>query len=441
MVAHEILDQTACRGDVIVLVGGHDVVHQRVEQGNDPSVKLRPLLIRNQRRCRVEIVHIRVEREERICVVESAEELSADFVHSGFVETEIVPGLGVGEHIPAERIRPEVVQRLEWIDGVAEPLAHLVAVLVEHQSVGNHSLERALSGHHRADGVESVEPSPGLVHSLGDEVSRLSEALVSEIAQAFLGVRHRTRVEPHVDEVGLAGHLPAGVGHEENLIHIWPVQVDAAVVLLGHILRIESFIPERVGHHHPGCHGLVDLGVELLERADAFLFLAVLAAPYGQRCAPIAAAAEVPVLDVLKPFPETSAACGLRLPDDGVVELHHLLPHRCGTDEPGVERVVEDRFVGSPAVRICVGVLFNPEGLALLLQHNAEVNVKCGGVRRQSVVVGILHIASGPFPVLRCDELRPVCRVDVLQTEEAALAVHEGAAGTVAVKQHHRRNA
>ena len=42
------------------------------------------------------------------------------------------------------------------------------------------------------DGVESIEPSAGLVNSLGDEISRASELVGLEVAQAFLCVRHRT---------------------------------------------------------------------------------------------------------------------------------------------------------------------------------------------------------------------------------------------------------
>ena len=60
IVADEILNQAARGGDVIVLIGGHDLLLQCVEQRDDPPVDR----ICHLRRLRIESVHIGIESEE-----------------------------------------------------------------------------------------------------------------------------------------------------------------------------------------------------------------------------------------------------------------------------------------------------------------------------------------------------------------------------------------
>ena len=64
IVADEILNQAARGGDVIVLIGGHDLLLQCVEQRDDPPVDLRSFRICHLRRLRIESVHIGIESEE-----------------------------------------------------------------------------------------------------------------------------------------------------------------------------------------------------------------------------------------------------------------------------------------------------------------------------------------------------------------------------------------
>ena len=245
-----------------------------------------------------------------------------------------------------------------------------------------------------------------------------------DAAQARLGVRHRAGIEPHVDQVGLAGHLAARGADQEYLVHVGTVEVDLVVIVLGHVRGVEAAVAERVGGHEAGGDGLVDLGIKLLDGADADLFLAVLAAPDRERRAPVAAAAEVPVLDVLQPLAEAARAGGLRLPGDLFVQGHHLLAHGRGPDEPAVQRIIEHRLVGAPAVRVGVDVLLDLEGLAGGLEHHAEVDVQGRGVRREGAVVGVLDVAAGPLGVVRAHVRGDILRVEVFQAEEPALQVH-----------------
>ena len=65
MVAHKILDKTPGCGDVIILICIPDTLDKRIQQRNDPSVNLRPLIHRDIiTRGRVESVHISIEGEE-----------------------------------------------------------------------------------------------------------------------------------------------------------------------------------------------------------------------------------------------------------------------------------------------------------------------------------------------------------------------------------------
>ena len=290
------------------------------------------------------------------------------------------------------------VEFAERVDGVAETLGHLVAVLVEDKAVGDDALECGGAADHGVDGVEGIEPAAGLVNAFCDEVGGTAEIGAVDAAESGLGERHRAGIEPHVDEVRLACHLPAAGADEEDIVDIGTVEVDPVIVLLAHVLRVEALVLQGVGGHEAGFHSLVYLSVELLDAAYAHLLLSVFAAPYRERSAPEAAAAEVPVLDVLEPLAETACTRGLGLPCNGLVERNHLVLHGAGLDEPGVERIVEHGEVGPPAVGIVVHMLLGLERASVSLQHHADVDVEAGLGRvlvvLEIALVALLDIAS-----------------------------------------------
>ena len=172
------------------------------------------------------------------------------------------------------------------------------------------------------------------------------------------------------------------------------MDIDPVVVLLGHVIRIEAIVPERIGLHDTGRDSLVDLQIELFDGSDAYLLLAVFGAPYRQRGAPETASAEIPVLDILQPLTETARTGGFRLPGDLLVQVHHLILYGRSLDEPGIERIIEDRLVGTPAVRIAVDVLLDLEAPSVLLHHHAQVDVQGRSIGRQRIVEGILDVPA-----------------------------------------------
>ena len=179
------------------------------------------------------------------------------------------------------------------------------------------------------------------------------------------------------------------------------MEVDLVVVLLAHVFRIEASVLQRVGRHYTGCDSLLDFCVELFQASDALLFLAVLCTPDRKRSSPETASGEVPVLDILQPLSETSCAGRFRFPDDGLVQCHHLLLHGRGLDEPRIQRIVEHRLVGSPAVRVAVDVFLYLERSSVHLHHHAQVDVQCRRIFRKGVVKCVFHVTSGIFFIFR----------------------------------------
>ena len=224
------------------------------------------------------------------------------------------------------------------------------------------------------------------------------------------------------------------------------MEIDAVVVILAHVCRIESLVFKGIGGHYACCNRFLDLLVELLGAAYADFFLAVFGTPDRERRAPETAAAEVPVLDVLKPNAEASGAGGFRLPADLLVQGYHLVFDGGGADEPGIKRIIYYRAVGTPAVRIAVNMLLHAEQASVLLHHHAKVHVEHGSILGEGlltvklaeiIVYRILYVAAGELLVGRIHRRGDVCRIEVFQTHETPLSVHLRHGVSVDVDGHH----
>ena len=139
--ADEILNGASRRRRVVVVECRRNVADQSVEQRDNPTVDFGTLGNGNLLLLAREAVDVGIEREERIGVVERAEEFATHLIDAIDIEFQIVPRLRVGNHIPACRIGTVAVEYLERIDGIAQSFGHLVAVLVQHQTVGDDIFE------------------------------------------------------------------------------------------------------------------------------------------------------------------------------------------------------------------------------------------------------------------------------------------------------------
>ena len=97
------------------------------------------------------------------------------------------------------------------------------------------------------------------------------------------------------------------------------------------------------------------------------------------------------------------------MPVDGLVEGDHLVAGFGGFDEPGVKRIVEDGFVGSPAVGVRVHVFLRAEETAVCLHLQTEVKIErfrfrsCGfivlSVDSKLRIIGIFYPSAGILAV------------------------------------------
>ena len=322
-----------------------DILDHRVEAREAPLVHDRQLIVVERVLRRIEVVDVGVEHEERVRVPERAHELALAFLDGIVVEAVRQPRCAVLVEIPADGVSAVLLQCLHRIDGIALRLRHLAAFLVLDVAEDDDIAVRCLVEEQRRDGDERVEPAARLVDSLRDEVRRealLEDLLVVERIMP-LCKRHGPRVKPAVDDFLDAVHLLAALrALDRDLVDVRTVQLDVIRAVRAH-------------------------GLELLDRADDML-MAAFALPYRQRRAPVAVAREAPVLYVFEPVAEAALADGLRNPVDRLVVGDKLVLDGRHLDEPGRERVVEERRVAAPAVRIAVRELRCLEQQSLLLE-------------------------------------------------------------------------
>ena len=153
-----------------------------------------------------------------------------------------------------------------------------------------------------------------------------------------------------------------------------------------------------------------------MQRTDAKL-VAVLVAPYGQRRTPEAAAAEVPVVKVLKPVAKSPCTSAFGLPVNCFVQFHHPVLAGRRTYEPTIERIVKYRFVGAPAV---VGVLDVASGVTVPCLH-VDVLTNEVIVKVVNYVILALKVDNGALVALLVDEH---------DGRHAGLLSHVGVVGT-----------
>ena len=240
-----------------------------------------------------------------------------------------VPRLLRRQVVPAERVGAVLVDDVPRHDDVAERLRHLLALRVGDVAEDEHRPVGRLVEQQRRDRDQRVEPAARLVDRLADVVrgERRAEQLLVLERRVALRERHRAGVEPDVDHLGHAAHLAVALRARPGVL------VDERAV--------------RVGQLAAGA--LLDLG----DRSEA-LGVAVLAAPDGQRRAPVALARDRPVDVVLQPLAEAAVLDVRRVPLDRLVRREQPVAQRRRADVPRRLGVVDQRRAAAPAVRVGV---------------------------------------------------------------------------------------
>ena len=178
---------------------------------------------------------------------------------------------------------------------------------------------------------QGIEPAPGLIHGLGDELGR--ELLFKEVLVfkriVVLGEWHGAGIEPAVNDLGYPVHgLPALGTLICKVVNIGTVQ-----------LHGQGIFP-------------AGLFFELCPGPDRLLVAAVLTFPDIQRGAPVAVSGNTPVLDILQPLAEAAFPDALGNPVHGIVVRNEFVLHGRHLDEPGGAGIVDERGIATPAVGV-----------------------------------------------------------------------------------------
>ena len=277
-------------GDLVARVGDLKRVHMRAHlcdelarAGEQIAVHLRQArhLIRGQfaRVVALSVVRgVRIQREEVVRAPHGQHDLAHRVTDALGRDDEIAAAQDRRAHQePAHRVGTILVEHAVDVGVIAQVLAHLLAVVTEHNAVTDHVLERRLVEQRGRHDVQQVEPATGLANVFDDEVGRevLLEILLVLERVMVLGERHRTGLEPAVQHVGdavhrrLAGRV-VGV-RTRQLVDIRAVHVDVALV----VTRV-----------------VTEIGLELVKRTvdvDARVFR-VVAHPHRDRRTPEAVA-------------------------------------------------------------------------------------------------------------------------------------------------------
>src|SRR5258706_9184871 len=75
--------------------------------------------------------------------------------------------------------------------------------------------------------MEGKEPAPGLINTLCNKVGWKSFLVNVLVLKRIMPLRkrHSTRIEPHIDQIGLTVHRLTRWADQNNFIHIGTVQV------------------------------------------------------------------------------------------------------------------------------------------------------------------------------------------------------------------------
>ena len=256
---------------------------------------------------------------------------------------------------------------------------------------------RRLVKHHRGDGVQGIEPTSGLVQpsaikSRGRRAHPGLDAVAVLKGVMPLGVGHAAGIEPDVDEVRLAVHRAAVCRLEHDAIHHMLVQVDAGVVLIGHVPRHE--VREGMASIRPASTASVQAvyssSTDPMQRP-----LHRLRSAKWDRNAPIPRAAEVPIVEVLQPLFE--ASCAVAAGFHWMVSLSSRMRSLAAVARMNqLSGGSEHRAIRPPAVWVAVLVLLDEEGAAPVLRSIRSRRPPI--LRGVVVMVLLLDVAASERP-------------------------------------------
>ena len=165
---------------------------------------------------------------------------------------------------------------------------------------------------------------------------------------------HGAGIEPAVDDLGDTVHLFAALGAADG--H----GVDEGTVQLNVLGAVVAHLPQ------------------FLDGTDG-MALAAFTLPNVKGGAPVAVAAQAPILNILQPVPEAALADAFGDPVDGIVIADEVILHRRHLDEPALAGIVQQGGIAAPA-----------EGIVMLKLRRIVQKPPAFQVH-QHLGVGVLH--------------------------------------------------
>ena len=192
---------------------------------------------------------------------------------------------------------------------------------------------------HRADGEQAIEPTSRLVDGFADEVrwELIAELFPALMRVAPLSKRHRSRIEPAVDDFRNAAHSRidgkgALISHR---VDVGTVDLQVVRQLGIGLFRIQPNF--RAGHSRLGKKGRVAIHGLLLPRLFAF--------PDRERRPPESFARDGPVDIVPKKIAKTPLLDVFGMPIDRMVIFEEAILELRRADEPALTGVLDEWIV------------------------------------------------------------------------------------------------
>ncbi len=251
--------------------------------------------------------------------------------HGFFAESGGNPRKTACVEIPAHGVGALFIQNAPRIDYVALVLTHFYSVRIVYVSQYDTRFEGRAVKQNGRNHEQRVEPAARLIDCFGDEIGGEGFFKYLFILERImiLRERHRTRIEPAIDYFGRAFHLPAAlVALTGQMIQIRTVQFDIC-------RRAAFFLKFPSGSDH-------------LDPAAVFAY------PYGQRRPPVAVARKPPVDHVFKEVTHTSVFDRFGDPVHRTVGGNEAVFYFCHFDKPTGARIVKQRRIAPPTMRITV---------------------------------------------------------------------------------------
>ena len=241
---------------------------------------------------------------------------------------------------------PRVARISHGIDDVAHALGHLAAVRVHDVPEAEHVAVRGRPPHQGVDGQQRVEPAPGLVDGLADEVGRDRRTArpiprppgtpTGPRASSPSRTRRRSPVPP-----GASTRPPPGISPASSpAAHSAQAKVTASMSGRWGSTSETSRPASSESSANEPTHRRWPVG----------------AAPDGQRGAPVPIAGEGPVHVVGQPLPHPPVPDVLGVPSDGLVLGHQVGLAGGRPDVPAGLPPVDEGRVAPPTVRVGMGV-------------------------------------------------------------------------------------